>query len=351
MRYYLTRDYKYRHIHDAGSKARWDIEQIMDELGFRPIGSLHSISKNRLCHFVRTLANVVSMLMLVRRGDTLVLQFPAKYYDTICRLAHCRGAFVVSFIHDLGCFRKKHNSVEKEIRRMNFSDALIGCNPVVCEWLSEHGFVGYSGKRIIVPLHVFDFFSDSKSPDRKATWPLRKIVYAGQLAFRKNRFLYDYGNYIKGYAINIYGKGFDISHAANPDAFHMKGFMLPDKLISSAEGDFGLVWDGDSLDCCSGDWGEYLMFNTPHKVSLYIRCGLPIIIWSKTAMAKFVEENGIGICIDSLRDINGIYERLTQAEYDTMCDNVQRISRMMSEGWYFKKAISEIVKRIEEHKK
>ena len=346
MNYYLARDYKYKHLNDAGSKARMDIERIMEKMGFRPAGRQRTISKNRLRHFILTLAIVLRMPARIKRGDILVLQYPTKYYNAICRLAHLRGSRVITFVHDLGCFRQKHSSAEKEIRRMNLSDGVIGCNPTVCGWLADNGFVGYGKRGIAVPLHAFDFLSDSESPDRKNTWPLRKIVYAGQLAQRKNRFLYDFGHHIEGYTVNVYGKGFDKSHAAGPEKFSIKGFMLPDALIGAAEGDFGLVWDGDSVDSCCGNWGEYLMINTPHKVSLYIRCGLPIIIWRKAAMARFVEENGIGICVGSLRDIAGIYTRLTQAEYERMYENVQRVSRMMSEGRFFSRAIAEATSRI-----
>ena len=34
MIYYLSRDYKSNRINDAGSKARLDVEQVMDQLGF-----------------------------------------------------------------------------------------------------------------------------------------------------------------------------------------------------------------------------------------------------------------------------------------------------------------------------
>ena len=347
MNYYLARDYKAKNIHTAGSKARRDIEQIMEGMGFRPAGCRPTVSKSRLLHFIRTIAIAIRVPGKLRRGDVLVMQYPTKYYSLLCRLAHRRGAQVVSFVHDLGCFRQKYNSEKKEMRLLNRSDALIGCNPTVCRWMADKGFVGHSGKKVLVPLHAFDFLSGSASPDRKSTWPLRKVVYAGQLARRKNKFLYDLGRYADGYTVNVYGKGFDASQAANPEKFETKGFMLPDELIRRAEGDFGLVWDGESLDCCSGDWGGYLILNTPHKVSLYIRCGLPLIIWRKAAMAAFVEENGIGIGIDSLRDISNIYAHLTQEEYHRLCDNVQRVNRQMAGGQYFRRAVSEAVSRLD----
>lgn len=346
MIYYLSRDYKSKRLNDAGSKARLDIEQTMDRLGFSPAGRHHSVSKNKLCHFVRTLAIVLRMLTRVGRGDVLIVQYPAKYYSTVCRLAHLRGAKVVTLMHDLISLRIKHSSIQGEIDRLNKSDAVIGHNPTFCQWLCDHGYVGHDGKRVIEPLRIFDFLSDSRSPNRKSTWPLRKVVYAGQLARRKNSFLYELGRYVEGYTLNVYGRGFDKSTAECPEKFEIKGFMPPDKLISEAEGDFGLVWDGDSVDTCSGDWGEYLKVNTPHKISLYIRCGLPVIVWREAAMAGFIEENGIGFCIDSLRDIKGIYERLTREEYERMCDNVRRVSGLLSEGGYFSRAISAVLPRV-----
>ncbi|NRO11242.1 Beta-1,6-galactofuranosyltransferase WbbI [Lactobacillus helveticus] len=48
--------------------------------------------------------------------------------------------------------------------------------------------------------------------------------------------------------------------------------------------------------------GNYLRYNDPHKLSLYLASGIPVIIWKKAAEAKFVEENKVGITVDSLED-------------------------------------------------
>lgn len=349
MIYYLPRDYKFKRLNDAGSKARMDIEHILSMSGYQPAGNKNTISKNRIIHFIQTIAIVIRMFTYIKKGDILILQYPVKYYRILCHLAHFRKAEIVTIIHDLQCFRNKKNSVEKEIYIMNLSDAIICHNPTMCEWLVKNGYKGHNKKGIIETLEIFDFISDSVSPKRQDTWPLHKIVYAGQLARKKNNFLYEVGNYINNYTLNVYGKGFVHSEAAVQERFNVKGFMFPDKLISCAEGDFGLVWDGGDIDSCDGNWGEYLKINTPHKVSLYIRCGLPVIIWRKAAMAQFVKENGIGMCIDSLRDINNIYMNITNEEYSAMCDNVQRISHLLSEGWYCRKAIDKVCSQLKSY--
>lgn len=344
MKYYLPKDYKFKNIHDAGSKARMDVERIMEESGIIPVGTAHNISKNRLLHFIRTIKMVFSIPFTIRKGDCLILQYPVKYYATICKVTHLYGGNIITLIHDLSCFRKKHNTEKKEIELMNQSDAIIAHNDNMADWLQKNGYVGYNKKVIVESLNIFDFLSNSQSSEeRNITWPLRKVAYAGQLARYKNKFLYELGNYMEGYTMNVYGKGFDHSTAANPNQFETKGFIPSDELIRNAEGDFGLVWDGDSIDSCSGNWGEYLKINNPHKVSLYIRCGLPIIIWDKAAMAKFVQEQNIGICISSLKDISAIYNNLSKEEYSKMYSNVQQINKLMSQGYFFKTALSKIL--------
>lgn len=77
----------------------------------------------------------------------------------------------------------------------------------------------------------------------------------------------------------LYGNGFE------PDKFEgqvdHKGYTRSDDLIATAEGEYGLVWYGSSLEGGVGPEGEYLQYNAPHKLSLYIRCGLPVIIGKK----------------------------------------------------------------------
>lgn len=63
-------------------------------------------------------------------------------------------------------------------------------------------------------------------------------------------------------------------------------------------------------------------------------------------MADFIKKNKIGICIDTLHDINKIYDTLTKEDYTDMCENVRNISRQMSEGKYFNDAILRVISRL-----
>ena len=106
------------------------------------------------------------------------------------------------------------------------------------------------------------------------------------------------------------------------------------------------MWDGDSLSSCTGSFGEYLRWNSPHKVSFYIRAGLPIIIWREAALASLVEQEGIGICVDSINELNDILPKITKEQMEDMRRNVERVSRQLADGHYLRTSLTKAVHEI-----
>ena len=127
MNCYLSRNYK--DTTSAGNKAKTDIEKTMESMGYRNIGLPQTTYSNKLAHFAMTLFGVLKAPFCLRKGDTLVLQYPLKkYYAFVCRTAHARGAKVITVIHDLGSFRRKALTVGQETRRLSHSDCIIAHN-------------------------------------------------------------------------------------------------------------------------------------------------------------------------------------------------------------------------------
>lgn len=332
-RCYLSKNYN--ELSSAGNKAKTDIEKVMDKLGFVNVGLKQTHIKNKVGAFFVTLFSVLKSIFSLSKGDMLVLQYPfKKYYAFACNIAHFRGAKVVTQIHDLGSFRRQKLTVEKEIKRLEHSDYIIAHNNSMIKWLEENGC-----KIPLGSLEIFDYLSKSQNHSvcRDVNETIYNIVYAGALHRRKNAFLYELKE-SSVYQFSLYGGGFDVDANLNKSLTY-KGFIPSDELIAKANGDFGLVWDGDSLDTCSGNFGEYLQYNNPHKVSFYIRCHLPVIIWSKAAMATFVTQHGIGICIDSLNDLNHLLSSLSDDDYQNMKNRTIEVSKRLSEGYYFEHAI------------
>ena len=84
------------------------------------------------------------------------------------------------------------------------------------------------------------------------------------------------------------------------------------------------------------------MVNNPHKMSLYLVSGMPVIVWSGSAQAEFVRKNGIGLVIDSLSDIQDGIAALTAEDYARMLENARRIGCKLRQGGMTRAALVKI---------
>lgn len=76
-----------------------------------------------------------------------------------------------------------------------------------------------------------------------------------------------------------------------------------------------------------------------YKISIYLASEIPVIVWLKSAMARFIIENNVGICIDSLSECQSIFENIKKDEYEKMVDNSRKISFKLRSGYYIKEAL------------
>ena len=110
---------------------------------------------------------------------------------------------------------------------------------------------------------------------------------------------------------------------------------LPEKLSA----DFGLVWDGTSAETCAGHVGEYLKYNNPHKTSLYLASGIPVLVWKEAAIADFVTANKVGITVDSLFEAEEAIRAVSAEDYREMCANAGKMAERLRSGYYFYAAL------------
>lgn len=315
----------------SGNKAKEDIDRIMEREGFVNVAwSLRS--HNAVARFVSKLVSVLLLAVRVRKGDIVLVQYPfKKYYELMCRLTHMKGGRVVTIIHDLGSFRRKKLTVAQENVRLMHTDVLIVHNEAMQQFLVDNGFT-----KPIVTLGIFDYLAPTpgQTPVKTASdeW---QVVYAGGLAKRKNTFLYLLDEHISGWHFNIHGRGLDEEYTVGWKNITPRGFIASDDFIRSSVGHFGLVWDGSSIDECAGDWGVYLKVNNPHKTSFYLRSGKPVIMWRQAALAPFVEREGVGFAVDSLREIGERLASITPEVYEQMCQRASIVSQRLACGHYF----------------
>ena len=223
------------------------------------------------------------------------------------------------------------------------ADVIISHNGRMKKYLVEK--CGISGDKII-ELGIFDYLlgdmnRDSVSKEECTENNTSKVVIAGNLAKEKSGYIYkliDQNN--ESLKFNLYGVSY--SGKENNRSCTYKGAFSPEELPMKMEGDYGLVWDGAELNCCAGTVGEYLKYNNPHKVSLYIASEMPIIIWEKAALAKFVKDNNIGITVNSLYELPNALSKVTKQEYQMYKYNLSRLSADVKNGKYLTEALSKI---------
>ena len=334
---YLTRNYP--SLNGAGNKAKNDNEQTLQSLGAINLGLKTSYYDNVLLHFFLNLFGVIRMAFTIRAGDQLVLQYPVKkYFSFICRVAHWRKATTIVLIHDLTSMHRKRITIEKEISRLMRADYVIASNEAMKQWLQHQGLTRPTGA-----LGLFDYRS-AATPENDsvpASSHRYALVYAGALVMRKNAYLLDLARMDRCFDLHVYGNSDGLPGLQEAKHVVCYPFTPADTFIRSAEGDFGLVWDGDSLDTCHGDFGEYLRYNSPHKVSFYLRAGLPVIIWKQAAVASIIEEEGIGICVESMKELERLLASITPEQMQQMKTNVKRVSDRLKRGDFFTQALQQ----------
>ena len=331
---YITRNYRGRN--SAGNKAKTDNEDTLQLLGATNLGLPRTFYRNKVVTFFLDLAGVVKYTFSVRQDDIVFLQYPVKkYFAFLCRVAHLRGAKTIALIHDLGSFRRKKLTVEKEIARLMHADYVIASNDQMRHWLEEHGY-----RHPLGSLGLFDYRSPAENIHKESRLSGRpRLVYAGALAMRKNAFLLQLARASLTYDLHIFGNLGGLPDMPDNEHIVFHPFTPADDFITNVDADFGFVWDGDSLDSCTGNFGEYLRWNSPHKVSFYLRAGLPVIIWKHAAVAPFIQHEGIGLCIASVGELERILSDITPEQIGQMKTNVRRVAEQLKNGHFLIQAL------------
>ena len=328
---------------DAGTKARNDVMNILTAAGFEPTITFYR-THGTIRRMIEALGASVKVFKNLREGEMILLQYP--YHVTIMNLFLKRIAKykkrvdckLVILVHDVSYLRGEsyvkgglEKMKEVEISFFNQVDALIVHNAAMREKLKADGVTAE-----MYELGVFDYLYDGESahiPEGTQT----EIVFAGNLKTEKSAFLYQVP-LLKNIKFNLYGQHFEQERSS----LDYKGNFAPDDLIQNLSGHYGLVWDGNSTESCEGAYGGYLKFNNPHKFSLYITAGLPVVVWRQSALAKFAEERGVGIVIDRLSDLEHLPNAQSE-EYKNMQQRVRVLACDLKEGKMLTNVIQQIM--------
>ena len=330
---------------NAASKARQDAEKILLARGCEPLHyqTDRSAEGNRLKQillFFHTIRTWNSTMDQAEPNNLVVFQYPFFPLKTVFilnrllpRTQKKKNLKFLALIHDLnslrGFYGKTANYSDKQF--LKHFDQIISHNQKMTEYLQSIGIP----KEKITELRIFDYLTEATP---KTHSKQDGIAIAGNLDPEKSGYisrLITISN--KRFPIHLYGKGLTGRNEDKNITFH--GAFPPDILPGELEGAFGLVWDGSSADTCKGPTGNYLKYNNPHKLSLYLSSGMPVMIWKEAAEAEFIRTNNVGILIDSLDRIEQEIQSISEEEYLQMAQNAWNIGRKLRVGEYLAVAL------------
>ena len=324
MKYYLKEFYaKENH---AGSKARLDAEKIMLEEGYQPF-------------FQNNDSNSITLT----ENDVLVLQFPLLWHSLkaliLTKLLRKRQFKAYLLIHDIESLRNRSIKSFQDVKYaflhflqnktvLERVDGIIAHNDKMKDVLVQLGIP----EKKIISLEIFDYLIPHF--EEKKTYEKRTVLLAGNFDIKKAKYARQLPDNPE---FSIFGINFEEENL--PKNVHYKGAFSPEELPYYLEGGFGLVWDGDSPYTCSGMFGEYLKMNNPHKASLYLASGFPIIVWRQSALTDFVTKNNCGILVDSLFEIAETLKSIQKKDYQELIENSKKIGEKIRQGYFLKTAL------------
>lgn len=311
----------------AGTKAHKDIEKILVAEGYEKISI--DIPKSKIARVLKSDKLVKKCLENVNKDSMIVYQYPSYSRvlgEKLIKEAKKKSNKITIVTHDVESLRLYRNSPKDIKRELDFFkkfDFIISHNKKMSNWLIENGI-----EVPIKELEIFDYLNSCA----KGTAELNKpIVFAGNLG--KSKFLE---------RIKV-KKKFEICGIEPSDVYPQnityKGAFSPDSLGQNLDGSFGLIWDGNSTEKCDGLTGEYMKYNNPHKASLYLSLGIPVIIWREAALAEVVKKKNLGILVDNLDDLDNVLANISENEYNKLKTNALEISQKISEGYFIKQAL------------
>ncbi|KRL05796.1 sugar transferase [Liquorilactobacillus oeni] len=315
----------------GGVKAKSDAEKFVKELNYKVINTPYGrIAK------VLYVTLILPLILRIIKANIILVQFPSGTPFIMEKIIKsCKKnptAKLIMLIHDVEALRfhsgSEHAQEKKEeLERLNLADGLIVHNEKMIDWLKKNGITTK-----MVSLQIFDYDNPQKIQTNN-TYE-KSVCFAGNL--KKSKFLEKMSSKNE---IAIYG----LNPADNySHGIVYKGLHTPEELPKYLTQNFGLVWDGSVLTSCDGIFGEYMKFNNPHKTSLYLSSGIPVIIWDKAALADFVVSQGAGIALSNLEDLDHVLDSISTEDYKKMRQNAIAIGKKMRKGYYLKQALKKL---------
>lgn len=303
--------------------------EIAHQLGFREMGVYHYNANaespgDRAVRFDGMIAGISA-------GDIVVFQFHTwnglKFErGLVDRVRAYRGRIVI-FIHSLEALM---------IRSSGFM-------------LAETVELYNQAEVLIVPSHAMKrFLVDSGiRPDMKfivqEMWDYTTgISFGGEPAFRKE--IHCTGglepSLIQNWDSDVALKLYTSAIIPRRNVFHMGIYREDELLVEFSKGGFGLEWYHDEQAY------KYMQYGNSFSLSRYLAAGIPVIVPAGISCQRLIEENHLGLVVDSLDEAVKRLETMEESEYREYARHVGQFALALRNGYYTKKCLIDSIQAL-----
>lgn len=319
--------------YNAWSKAPSDVLKTMESVGVIVNPIIVPKFKFKLLSVFWGLVSVVKFYFKLTPEDEVYIQDYNGYMRLLVNLLKKKKVKLHCIVHDVLYFRFGISYTSKlELGYLKKFDVLYVHTNAMKSKLLE---IGIAVEMRV--MNLFDYYSDDDMHSFEEQISLKNTVcIAGNLD--KSIFL----RYLSSLSLDgsvkfkLYGVKQKLQMDFNENVEYL-GLFLPSK-TSVLKAGWGLLWDGERIDTCSGNFGEYLKINSSHKLSLYIACGIPVIAWSQSYIGQWLAAQKIAVLVNSISEIPYIIYQMSESDYEEYVDNTRMLGEELRKG--------ELLKRI-----
>lgn len=265
----------------------------------------------------------------MRDGDIVICQLPTgnglEFERAFIKRIKAYHGRIVMFIHNLEAVMDKNqkDTLQETIKLYNEAEVLIVPSHRMKQFLLEQG-IRQRMKFIVQEIQDYTTQLNFLNPGKLE----RELHFAGNPSRFPFLNTWDYE-----IPLNVYS-----NQECSGKHVQRKGWMSSDPfLLELSKGGFGLVWD-------DSEYGrQYLSMNSTLKLSAYLAAGIPVIVPRGISNQCMIEENHLGIAVDTLDQAVETVKNMTEQEYQGYVSALSRFVPLIRQGFFTKKCFVDAI--------
>ena len=260
----------------------------------------------------------------INRGDLVIIQLPTGngmlFERELADRIKVYGARVAFFLHGMEALtsESKRSMLSESVNLYNLAEVLVVPSYEMKQFLLENGIK--KNMKFVVQ-EMWDYAVS----DRFLNTPFfRKEVHFADHEGFEGMAGWKHGIPLKLYGVSEQGDNI-YSTGKNPD----------EAFCELSEGGFGLVWYQDAKQL------RYMAYSLSFSMSRYLAAGIPVIVPAGISNQRVIEENRLGLVVNSLEEAVKKIGAMDAAQYQRYAQNVAEFAPALRAGFYTKKCLIE----------